>query len=100
MKTKRIPKTAVPLGLIWWKEMKRHPLNRHVGQVIHRLRTRRGWALNDLARATGLAKSYLCELERGLHSPTMEVQLRLEKVFGMVNGGLLRLAHHQMQRQA
>lgn len=96
MKNKRIPKMAVPLGLIWWKEHKRHPLNRHVGRVVHRQRTRRGWSLEDLARATGLAKSYLCELEAGKHSPTLEAQLRLEAAFGMQRGGLLRLAHYAM----
>jgi transcriptional regulator with XRE-family HTH domain len=100
MKTKRIPKTAVPLGLIWWKELKRHPLNRLVGLVIRHLRTRRGWALDDLARAAGLAKSYLCMLESGEHSPTLEAMLRLEMALGLVPGGLHRLARHQMQRQA
>lgn len=100
MKNKRILKTAVPLGLIWWKEQKRHPLNRYVGGVIYRQRTQRGWALADLANATGLSKSYLCELERGLHSPTLEAQVRLEEVLGMTRGGLLRLAHIAMQRAA
>ena len=98
MKNKRIPKKPVPMERIWWKELKRHPLNRYAGRVVHRLRTRLGWALHDLALASGLAKSYLCELERGLHSPTLEVQLRLEAVFGLVSGGLMRLARSQMQQ--
>ena len=100
MKNKRIPKMEVPKGLIWWKEQKRHPLNRFVGRVIYRLRTRRGWSLQDLAAASSLGKSYLCELEAGEHSPTLEVQLRLEAAFRMVRGGLLRLAHHAMRRLA
>lgn len=83
---------AVPLGLIWWKELKRHPLNRLAGQVVRRLRQRRGWSLHDLAQATGLAKSYLSELERGEHSPTLEVMLRLEAALRLVPGGLHRLA--------
>ena len=56
--------------------------------------------LQDLAAASSLGKSYLCELEAGEHSPTLEVQLRLEAAFGMVRGGLLRLAHHAMRRLA
>ncbi len=100
MKNKRILKMAVPSGLIWWKEQKRHPLNRYVGRVIHRLRTQRGWSLQDLAEAASLGKSYLCELEAGEHSPTLEVQLRLEAAFGLVRGGLLRLAHYAMRRLA
>ena len=98
MKPKRILKMAVPSGLIWWKEQKRHPLNRHLGRVVLRLRTRRGWALGDLARAAGVAKSYLCQLERGMHSPTLEVQLRLEAALGMVEGGLIQLARNSLRR--
>ena len=100
MKNKRIHKLAVPVGLIWWNEMKRHPLNQYAGRVIHRLRTDRGWALEDLAEAAGLSKSYLCELERGLHSPSLEVQLRLEAAFGMKRGGLLQLAECALRRAA
>lgn len=100
MKNKRMPKAPVPKGLIWWKEQKRHPLNRHVGRVVYRLRTRRGWSLQDLAEAASLAKSYLCELEAGRHSPTLEVQIRLETVFRMVRGGLLRLANYALRRLA
>ncbi len=86
------------MGLIWWKAQKRHPLNRYAGRVVYRLRSRLGWALEDLARATGLTKSYLCKLEHGMHSPTLEVQLRLETVFGLVSGGLMQLARNQMQQ--
>jgi len=100
MKNKRIHKLAVPVGLIWWNEMKRHPLNLYVGRVIHRLRTDRGWALEDLGTAAGVTKSYLCDLERGLHSPSLEVQLRLETALGMGRGGLLRLAECALRRAA
>ncbi|MBK8093996.1 MAG: helix-turn-helix transcriptional regulator [Verrucomicrobiaceae bacterium] len=100
MKNKRILKMAVPSGRIWWREQKRHPLNRQLGRVVLRLRTRRGWALDDLAKAAGVAKSYLCQLERGLHSPTLEVQLRLEAALGMVVGGLLQLARMELRRMA
>ena len=100
MKNKRMPKAPVPKGLIWWKDEKRHPVNRYVGRVVYRLRTRRGWSLQDLAEAASLGKSYLCELEAGQHSPTLEVQLRLEAAFGLVRGGLLRLAHYAMRRRS
>ena len=98
MKNKRIPKKAVPMGRIWWKAQKRHPLNFHAGRVVHRLRSGLGWALDDLAQATDLTKSYLCNLEHGRHSPTLEVQIRLEIVFDLVPGGLMQLARCQMQR--
>lgn len=100
MKPKRMLKRAVPSGRIWWKEQKRHPLNLHLGRVVRRLRLRRVWSLDHLAGAAGLAKSYLCRLERGLHSPTLEVLLRLEAALGLVDGGLLRLARHELRRAA
>ena len=98
MKRKRPPKAEVPEGAIWWREQKRHPLNHYVGRVIHRLRTGRGWSFEDLAKGSGLSSSYLCELERGKHSPSLEVQLRLEQVFDMARGGLMKLAQGEMRR--
>ena len=100
MKNKRMPKVPVPKGLIWWKDEKRHPVNRFVGRVVYRLRTRRGWSLKGLAEAASLGKSYLCQLEAGQHSPTLEVQIRLETAFTMVRGGLLRLANYAMRQLA
>ena len=97
MKRKRTPKSVVPEGRIWWKSLKRHPLNALVGQVIHRLRLRRRWSLDDLAKACLLTKSYLCGLERGAHSPTLEVMLRVEAAFRMVAGGVQRLAHRWLR---
>jgi ribosome-binding protein aMBF1 (putative translation factor) len=85
MKSKqRSNKSVVPQGRIWWKAMGRHPLNVMIGKVVQRLRRRWGWSLRDLACEAGLTKSYLCALEHGEHSPTLEVQLRLETAFGLV----------------
>lgn len=61
---------SVPKGLIWWQDEKRHPLNRFVGRVVYRLRSRRGWSLQDLAEAA----------------------------FAMVRGGLLRLTNYALRR--
>jgi len=33
MKNKRIPKKPVPMERIWWKELKRHPLNRRTKRL-------------------------------------------------------------------
>lgn len=98
MKNKRALKTAVPEGPIWWGKTERHPLHVHLGREIYRQRTLREWSLGDLAEVSGVAKSYLCVLERGLHSPTLEVMMRLEAAFGMVRGGMLRLAQNSMRR--
>ena len=98
MKPKRAHKMAVPLDLIWWNHLKRHPLNKFAGIVVGQCRAVRGWSLEDLSRASGISTSYLCDLEHGHHSPSMEVQLRLEEVFGMQCGGLLQLARCQMRK--
>ena len=100
MKPKCTKKTVVPQGRIWWKAMGQHPLNAMIGQVVNRLRERLSWSLNDLAVETGLAKSYLYNLERGGHSPSFEVVLRLEAVFGLVSGGLQRLAKRWLRKIA
>lgn len=42
MKNIHIAKTVVTVGLIWWKDMKRHPVRSAVGRVIYRQHTRRG----------------------------------------------------------
>lgn len=41
-------------------------LMRLSGETIARLRYRQGWSLTDLAENTGLTKSYLSKIERGL----------------------------------
>jgi len=100
MKHKRMNKSVAPQGRIWWKAMGRHPLNAMIGQVVQRLRRQCGWSLRDLACEAGLTKSYLCGLEHGEHSPTFEVMLRLEAAFGLVSGGLQRLAEGWLRKRA
>lgn len=100
MKHKRINKSVVPQGRIWWKAMGRHPLNAMIGQVVQRLRREKGWSLRELACEAGLTKSYLCGLEHGEHSPTFEVMLRLEAALLMVPGGLQQLALGWLRERA
>lgn len=99
MKRKRKPKSAVPQGRIWWKDLKRHPLHAAFGAVIRDLRRLRGWSLDDLAGAADVAKSYLSALENGEHSPSLEVVLRLEAAFDFKPECLRRLANRRLKRQ-
>ncbi|AOK30245.1 DNA-binding protein [Burkholderia singularis] len=44
------------------------------------LRRQKGWTLDVLAEASGLTKSYLSKIERGLSVPSIAVALKLSKV--------------------
>ncbi len=58
----------------------------------HRLRTirrQRALSLEALAEQTGLTKSYLSKLERGLSSPSIGTVLKIAQAYGMGTGQLL-----------
>lgn len=46
------------------------------------LRKQKGWSLDVLAEQTGLTKSYLSKVERGLSMPSIAVALNLSKTLG------------------
>ena len=97
MSAKRIPKAPVPKGLIWWKELPRHPLNMAIGREVFVLRTRRDWSLDDVHEATGISKSHPWDLEHGRHAMSPDMILALEMLFGMVPNGLLVLGRRRMK---
>ncbi len=47
------------------------------------LRRQKGWTLDVLADETGLTKSYLSKVERGLSVPSIAVALKLSKALGV-----------------
>lgn len=53
------------------------------------LRRERGWALESLARRTGVSRATLSRMERGEVSPTAAVLGRLGSAFGMTTSQLL-----------
>ncbi len=60
--------------------------------LAHRLRTlrrQRGLSLETLAEQTGLTRSYLSKLERGLSSPSIATILKIADAYGMGTGQLL-----------
>ena len=97
MKTKRVKnKSPLPLGAVWWLHLERHPLCVPLGIVLRALRLRHGWSLRDVNRITHLAISCLCDVEQGRYLPSVEVILRLEAAFLMVEDGLMRLARRKL----
>lgn len=48
-------------------------LDSYLGQEIQRRRAEKGWSQEYLAEVTGLHRTYISQLERGLKSPSIRV---------------------------
>ena len=60
-----------------------------VAERLASLRTLNGLSLEELARRSGLTKSYLSKLERGLSQPSIASVLKLSRAFGVSADKLL-----------
>jgi transcriptional regulator with XRE-family HTH domain len=56
---------------------------------VKELRTARGWSLEDLARASGVSRSMLSQIERDRANPTLAVTLRIARAFAVELGELV-----------
>lgn len=61
-------------------------LRRYVGSRIRELREQKGWTLEDLADASGIAVGYLGHIERGTTSPSLKTALRLAEALEVSTG--------------
>lgn len=61
----------------------------HLGRRVKELRTGRGWSLDALARASGVSRSMLSDIERERANPTLVVTLRIARAFGLSLGDLV-----------
>jgi len=59
------------------------------------LRKQKGWSLEVLAELTGLTKSYLSKVERGVSVPSIAVALKLSKALGVEVGDLFSEARNR-----
>ncbi len=59
-------------------------------RAIEALRLRRGLSRHELAYASGVSYSYLCEIERGTKRPSADVLAKLAEAFGMKPSELVR----------
>lgn len=64
-------------------------ISRHLGTRVKHLRGTRNWSLEDLARASGVSRSMLSQIEREQANPTLAVTLRIARAFGLTLGDLL-----------
>jgi transcriptional regulator with XRE-family HTH domain len=58
-------------------------LQQHVCERLRQLRGQRAWSLEALARMSGVSRSMLSQIERGLANPTLAVAYRIARAFGM-----------------
>jgi len=58
-------------------------INENLGRRVKKLRTDRGWSLEDLATASGVSRSMLSEIEREKANPTLTVTYRIAQAFGL-----------------
>ncbi|WP_409270389.1 helix-turn-helix domain-containing protein [Neobacillus sp. SCS-31] len=65
-----------------------------VGTRIKELRVQKGYSICELARLANVSKSYLSQIERGLHkNPSIQVLSKVGKTLGTSVEGLLKEEH-------
>lgn len=52
-------------------------------QRLRRLRAERAWSFDDLAKASGVSRSMLSQIERGRANPTLAVAARIARAFDL-----------------
>ena len=67
------------------------PFSLPLGARVKELRSTRGWSLDALAKASGVSRSMLSQIERDQANPTVAVTLRIARAFGMSLGDLLQM---------
>ena len=64
-------------------------VRRLLGLNIQRLRHEKGWSQEDLAFESGLHRTYISGIERGIRNPTVTIVAKLAKTLGVGSGRLL-----------
>jgi len=70
--------------------MKPSNLDRILGLEIQRRRTEKGWSQEYLAEVTGLHRTYISQLERGLKSPSVRVLNHITNALGLTMSDFFR----------
>lgn len=63
-----------------------------VGANVRLTRERHGWSQERLATATGLHRTYISGIERGVRNPTIEILAKLAEALGVEPSDLVRPA--------
>ena len=54
-------------------------INKQLGARIRYLRQQKNWSMEDLSLEAGINRNYLCDLERGMRNPTVNVLNKIAK---------------------
>jgi transcriptional regulator with XRE-family HTH domain len=65
-------------------------LDRILGLEIQRCRIEKGWSQEYLAEVTGLHRTYISQLERGLKSPSVRVLSHITTALGLTMSDFLQ----------
>jgi transcriptional regulator with XRE-family HTH domain len=65
------------------------PLSAALGRRLKELRGLRSWSLDKMARASGVSRSMLSQIERGRANPTVVVSFRIARALGVSISELL-----------
>jgi len=72
-----------------------------VGIRLNRLRKEKGYSLNKLSELTGISKSYLSLLERGIQkNPSIEITEKLAKTLGVNINYLIKPSENEKTRNS
>ncbi len=68
----------------------KHTISRALGQVIVEERMRKGYSQSDLARLSGLHRSYIGDIERSARNISVENLTHLASALGLSGSALMR----------
>ncbi|NPV54795.1 MAG: helix-turn-helix transcriptional regulator [Firmicutes bacterium] len=75
-------------------------MDRQIGEQIQRIRKAKGISQADLARASGLAQSFISSVESGQKSPTVRSLIKLAEALGVPPEKILELCRKQDERKS
>lgn len=64
-------------------------IRRQLGLNIQRLRHERDWSLEDLSFESGIHRTYISGIERGIRNPTVTNVAKVAKALGVSAGTLI-----------
>jgi transcriptional regulator with XRE-family HTH domain len=72
-------------------------LDQFLGLEIQRRRTEKGWSQEYLAEITGLHRTYISQLERGLKSPSVRVLSLIANALGVTMSEFLQAVEEALR---
>jgi transcriptional regulator with XRE-family HTH domain len=65
-------------------------IKKRFGLNLRNLREKKGWSQELLAEKSGLHRTYISGLERGIRNPTIDILQKVANALGVTPSGLLK----------